>query len=107
MLLAGTSGLWWLPNTRVALELIRTGCSLFAVRLMLAYLRKVDGTPSAEEVAETDPRPGVFYIRAFYQEADDFTYGPKDRIQPYIQEPVATFWGRPRSNSTWARHFRT
>jgi hypothetical protein len=31
----------------------------------------------------------VLYIRPFYQEGDDFTYGRKQDIQRYIREPVA------------------
>jgi hypothetical protein len=64
LLLAGTSGFWWLPKYIPALRLIQFGCSFMLLRPTIRHMRELDATPSAEEVTQLDQRPCVLYIRA-------------------------------------------
>ena len=68
--------------------MISTGVALFGVPTMLAYFRQRAGAPTLEAAVAADPRPPVLYLRAFYQESDAFTWGPKEEMARYTAAPI-------------------
>jgi hypothetical protein len=61
----------------------RLSVPLLAIPFIAFKLRKQIEEPSALEVMNSDPRPPVLYLRAFYQEVEPFTTVSDDEIGHY------------------------
>jgi hypothetical protein len=87
VMIAGFVGLWWL-DTNTAVKIVNFGFSLLAVPPLFAYYRKRARAPTLHKIVKADTRPAVLYLRAFYQESDAFTWGPKDEMASYTSQPI-------------------
>jgi hypothetical protein len=84
----GVVGLWWFSNAGVAGKMINLGVSLLAIPALFTYYRKRAAAPTLEAALAADPRPPVLYLRAFFQESDAFTWGPKEEMARYTAAPI-------------------
>lgn len=83
------SGWWWFGDSRLPGRLVSFGMGLIGLPALFAYYRTRAKAPSLAAAANADARAPVLYLRAFYQESDPFTWGPKRDMARYTSAPIS------------------
>jgi hypothetical protein len=86
----GVIGLWWFPKANNAFTLIKLSIFILMLPPLLAHYRKRATAPTLKAVIARDSRPPVLYLRAFYQEAEAFTWGTKEQMARYTAMSLTT-----------------
>jgi hypothetical protein len=89
ILAAVLSPWWWFGDSRLPGKLVNFGIGLIGLPALLAYYRNRAQAPTLEAAENADARAPVLYLRAFYQESDAFTWGPKRDMARYTSAPIS------------------